>query len=71
MSTKLEGDNRTLQMVWPVYAKLTKLLSETDEDFMSDIDGTRQITLTMKKTGREYMQKKIEQTLNPNLSIRQ
>lgn len=64
MSTKLEADNRTIQMVWPVHVKLSKLLEETDADIINEIDNIKILTLSMKKLGRDYM-KKNEQDFLP------
>lgn len=54
----LEGDKYvTLHMVWPTYLRLFSLLAENDDGLLSDIEDDTGLVCSMKRLGREYMNK--------------
>lgn len=60
MTDKLEGDKYiTLHFVWETFLDIDDILKESDEDGICEIDGIYSIINEMKKLGRSYCLKNL------------
>lgn len=58
LTDKLEGDEYiTLHMIWPTVFKISDLLKQNDDDFISEIEDTNSIVSDMKHIGVTYFSK--------------